>query len=377
MAPAQNPVAEVLASFRVVSPSAVDQQLTRFLRRLILDGSLLGGCRLPSTAELARMWQTPIATVQAALTPLVHAGLLQRKQRLGTVVRLRPRGITRIGIYCLNDSTRNGQVRFTHSLIQALHQHLLSAGISPVFFFDPRVDENRIEPFADLLHAARTHQVDAVIAPETDLRTTPWLSTLPVPTVILGSGNDPREMWFDLAQFGRTGAACLVANGCRSLGLISVIARTQQSHQVMTGTFAAIAAEAGITLRPQWIIAPDQALPEYHAERFGYEAIRRLIQEPERPDGLLVFTDRTSRGVLLGLLPFLHTGEAGPRLVLHRNRGMPFHCPLPAHFLELDPTAVAAALLAAVQQSYMGENPGRFLPHFTISEPEPAAEPLL
>ena len=82
------------------SPRHIHRRITTELRERILRGEWRPGRKLPRMHDLAREYGTSYFTVQTALTPLVEQGLLERRRRVGTVVRHNPAVLTCAGIYC-------------------------------------------------------------------------------------------------------------------------------------------------------------------------------------------------------------------------------------------------------------------------------------
>ena len=61
-------------------------QLSTSLQAAIANGTLRSGDKLPTEVELVRLTPFSLGTVQRAIRSLVSAGLIERKQRLGTFV---------------------------------------------------------------------------------------------------------------------------------------------------------------------------------------------------------------------------------------------------------------------------------------------------
>lgn len=346
-------------------PPTRPQQLTDWLRAQVLSGALAPATRLPTTQELARRWNVHITVAQAALTPLVAEGLLLRRPRLGTVVRGTAAPLGRVAVFHPEPAHWSGGERFTHRLVRTVAARLDGAGIATCTLADNRGEHEREAIPADLLRLARSRQIDAVIACETHPYVDRWLATLPVPSVSCGSGAHPHQVWFDLAQFARAGIEQLAARGCRSVGLISVLPRRRDDEAPnLTGRlhegFLAAVTDADLATRDEWIRIPrDHHLAaEPVAERFGYDAMRALWSQAERPDGLLIFTDLAARGALMALHGFLGDGRPPPRLVLHRNSELGLFCPLPADHLAISVATVADALIAQVQGLHRGRSTG-------------------
>ncbi len=355
---------DVLSDFKVTQPVAQHEQITAFMRQQIHSGTLAAGSRLPTTQELARGWGVTITVIQSALAPLVREGLLLRRPRLGTVVRERSPTLMRVGLYRISDPAREGADHFSRRLAAVSVAQLAQRGIDTELFTDLRPENERTEPSPPLMQAIRTGRIDAVIGCESEARVNPWLAHLSVPSVLYGAPGFANGIGHDLQQFGRAGVACLAARGCRSAGLVSVFPTDKvmlespgnHSNELYRGFLDAVSA-TGLSTRPTWIGTPrpEVFLYESKAEQFGYDAIRAMWSQPERPDGVVVFTDLAARGVIMGLLSCLNDDQPKPHLVLHRNSELGLFCPLAADYLDVSLAGLAATLIDRLERQRAGE----------------------
>lgn len=353
------PTAAPIDRFQLIRPAASHEQITAFLREQILSGALAPQARLPTTQELTRRWGVPIATIQRAFVPLVREGLLLRRPGFGTVVRGSAAALTSVGIYQPVSLDWQGGERFANRLAELLVDHLVAAGLAAPRFYDRRPGGERSQPLPELAQAARSRQIDAVIAVETDANTSAWIDRLPVPSALYGSGGKVNQLWFDMPAFAAQGLAGLAARGCRRVGLVTVLPADPSAPQRdLAGAFRDQLAAHGLETRPEWIRmpGPGQAVIERDAERFGYEEIHALWSGAERPDGLLVYTDHVAHGVVMGLLS-LGVQAAPPHLMLHRNAGLDLFCPLPADFLESSAQMIADRLMALIVAQHQRRRP--------------------
>lgn len=349
-----------LADFRLLRPLAKHAQITAFLRDQIISGALAPEARLPTTQALAAQWSVPIATIQAAFVPLVKEGLLLRRPGLGTLVRQSAPALKQIGIYQPVVLDWHGGERFAYRLADMVEAHLATAGIVGTRLVDRRASGQRTEPLPELLQAAHSRQLDAVIVTEADERCAPWLERLPVPIAFYGSGRGTNEVWFDFDDFAAQGLARLAAQGCRRVGLISVLSPdaayapgTRPFACDLHAAFVTGVAAHGLVTRPEWIRAPQpgDTVSEGEAEHFGYAQAHAIWSAAERPDGLLIYTDRAARGAVMALLA-LGAQAAPPKLVLHRNAELGLFCPLHADYLEASISATADRLIAIINAQH-------------------------
>ncbi len=363
-----------LGDFQLVQPIAQHEQIAHFLRQQVATGALPPGTRLPTTKELARTWGVTISCIQAAVTPLVREGLLLRRPRVGTIVRERSATLMRVALYRPSDPAREARDHFARSLAAVVAARLERSGVASELLTDLRPEGEQTAPPSELKAGMRQRGVDAVIACESNERADPWLGQLAVPVAALTPERSANGVWFDHGQFAREGVACLAARGCRSVGLISALNPRRATalgaphpFRELADGFRRAAAEHGMTLHERWLRQPaeDVAVVEADAERFGYDHARSMCAAADRPDGILVTTDITARGALLGLMA-LADGSRPPRLVLHRNAETGLFSPLPADFLELSIDRVAAALIASIERQRGGETAPHALLPFSV-----------
>lgn len=342
------------------------RQIADHLRQAIRTKRYAPGTRLPSTQALAAEYKTHVPTVHQALQDLVREQLLVRTPRVGTFVRQRAAKLTRIGLYLTGEFTSDVTFRFVHMLQQAVNRLCREEGMELSTWVDPRPKAAQTTAPQALLDAIAEGEVQAVLAPMTDLHHLPWQCALPVPVTFLTSEWHDQAVLFDYRQFLDDGLAALAAQGCRRPGIITVLPmqsvadarlRRRTTGSLAVEEFRELARGHGLTTDPGWIRTATGELGQASAdiERFGYESTLSLLQGKSRPDGLLVFTDIAAQGVLLALA---HRHVRVPEdlcLALHRNAACGLFCPVPAAFLDVDERAVAAALLAQLRRQHGGE----------------------
>lgn len=352
-----------LADFTLAEDVSAQHQIAAHVRQLVLSGRLAPGTKLPATQELAARWGAPVATVHAALTPLVKEGLLRRRQRAGTTVRARRARLQRVGVYVPGYKSLAMHTGFAQALLAALEQELASRGMESIFWIDPRTVVAQRQLWPELAAAAAEQRLDALIVPITDQPHLAWLRKLPVLTAFGSTAPLPNVVWQDLAQLAATGLQELAAQGARSVGLIAVVApravrggAAPHPHHRLFQQWERSVAELGLVCRPQWLKYPPlhKYIAENHAAQFGYDSLRALCQESPRPEGVLVFTDVAASGVIMALLEQQVPVPAEMKLVLHRNVEVGLLCPFPATFLDASARDYAAALVDQIEAQAAG-----------------------
>ncbi len=366
----------LLSQFVPATTASKRQQITTYLRNLVISGELPPGTRLPPTQLLAEQWNAPVATVQMALTPLVKEGLLLRRPRLGTIVRERRHQLKRVALYLTSHLGMEGSAGYGRALVVALREGLSARGIETMFLVDPRPSEIRNQAWDELITLTESRRLQGLIAPVVDELRLAWLTKLPVPAAFGGSSRLPNVVCMDHSQFADAGLRELLARGCRSAGLISVVPRRHNTesaaphlYDLLYRQFVRTAAETGMEIRDDWVFAPDADtyVSENDAQQFGYDAIRSLWGKQERPDGLLVYTDVAARGVILGLLEMQVRVPEALKLVLHRNAEVGLLCPFDTGFLDTHVKTVAEKLIDIVVRQADGQTVNSFLLPFALT----------
>ncbi|MCK6490863.1 MAG: GntR family transcriptional regulator [Planctomycetes bacterium] len=362
------------AGFNALRPQPVDEQIADLLRRRIASGELPPGARLPPTDVLARQLGVTITRLQSALRPLVRAGLLERRQRQGTVVRAAPPAIARVGLYRGATSGWGGRDRYAARLERLLTANLAALGVACTPFHDHRPEAQRVTLLAELRQALRAGSIDALIACESDRHLQRLLRSLPIP--VAGGGGSRGQSGtgdYDFRQFADAGVACLAARGCRSAGLIAVAGDPPAggrppAHAAcrLPALFRQACQAHGLATADGWLHRPAGGVREAEAEAFGRACVQALWAGPAHPDGLLVYTDLAARGVVAGLLAALDDDTPPPALALHRNRELGLFCPFPADFLEARLEHMAEALWQRVLAQRQGLAPPAAPLPFTV-----------
>jgi len=347
---------------------SAQEQITNYFRGEIYNGNLKPGVKLSSNLELATRWTTHQNTVQRAMVPLVKEGLLLRIPYVGTFVRQREEKLTCVGVYGDCGAMNSGNSPFAHAMRQALKEELRNAGIEMDLWMDPRPLEQQLhEPWKPLFKAAEQRRFQAFIGAETNTSLVQWQNKLPVPVAFLGAPTSvPNNVDMDLRQFVEGSLGELARQGCRSVGLIApILAAPNPGHPVggdvrsfgMLEHFTDVADDLGLTVKNDWMrVIKDQPAGVQGDEHFGYEQFLKLWNQPEKPEGLLIFYDTTVRGSLMAIREKQVRVPDELKLVLHKNETIELLCPMPATFVVASERGMARALIEQVQKQFRGES---------------------
>ena len=343
-------------------PKVVYRQISEQIRELIVSGQLQPGTKLPPTDELAVKWQTHVATIHAALTPLVKEGLLTRQPKIGTFVSKRRSRLSDVGIYYDSNIWLNQANAFKRAVHVELARLLEAEKINARVWFDPRNERQRGKPWGELVSAIERRAVQAVIATDIPDEVVAWLQSLPVLTAYFTPAALPNRVSLDFDQFAEASVALLKKQGCRSAGIISILepgkptsGRTGALKSDFYERFSSVCQEQGIEVRPGWMRMAHDFVRDESQEEFGYNEFRQIWRQPQRPDGLVVFPDTSVPGVILSLLEQRVNVPDELKLVAHKHAEINFLCPLPITYLYSSTAQVARALLSQIERQFEGE----------------------
>jgi DNA-binding transcriptional regulator YhcF (GntR family) len=345
--------------------AGVEAQIRDHIRGLILSGDLANGEKLPPTEQLAGLFSAGSQTVQRALTPLVKEGLLLRRPKHGTFVRQREERLTCVGLYLREDFMARHSSNFQLALQAEIKKELHRLGIRVAVWVDPRPPEEQAAPWPELCKAIRYRELQGLIVPVVDKQLS-WLTKLQVPSAVMVSSTLSSGVDTDLGQMAELSLRSLVAQGCRSVGVVTPLFPSlgvepdgsKNSILDFFDCFTELAGELGVTIKNEWMRVPgsraDPRSLQSH-EQFGYTEFLALWDQPDRPDGLIVYPDATGRGVITGLLMKQVRVPDDLKLVLHKNETDTLLCPLPVTLAVLSEREVALALIEQVQRQFRGE----------------------
>jgi DNA-binding LacI/PurR family transcriptional regulator len=220
----------------------------------------------------------------------------------------------------------------------------------------------------DLAEAILQRHIQCVIAPSVKRFDERYLARLSIPTAFLSNSFSPNRVNFDTENLFRGALQRLAAQGCRSVGLISHIAWSKDEkddEHNFYRLFRQTLEETGLVTRKEWIRCPAKHFPDF--ELVGYREFKALWDLRHKPDGIIVYSDTSARGVITAVL---ETGiRVVPRkmkFVFHRNAHVRLLCPFPVTWAILDEDSVAQALIRLIQKQFNGEKNSPVLLPYTF-----------
>jgi len=343
------------------------QQTAERLRAKILSQCKPGDL-LDSETVLAKKLGVSVATMRSAMQILTQEGLVERRQKRGTIV-LEPPTNRHVGILLELDIVHPRASQFYMRVTYRLRKRFADAQIPVKLYFGDVAPGEDIAhtTCADFLKAAEDNKLSAAIG----LASTPrdgWLETLQkrgVPAV--GSLESyPYGVGFDMALIAEAGIKRLLAMGCRKPVMIGLDWQTR-SNELQDQIFCDTLRSAGLS--------PDatRQIRRVNSGQPGaaWEAVRDFwIFSQEKPDGLLVADDTLLQDAVLALLELGIKVPQELKVVSHTNKGVQFFYPFPLTCLETDPEEMADSVFDMCTTLMRGQSPAqaRRLLSATISD---------
>jgi len=326
------------------------------IRGQILDGTWLPGVQLPATDKLADTWKASYGTVHTALQSLAKEGWIERLDGSGTFVTEFKNRFACAGIYHSVDIFATEASAFSRALHTSLVKQLGALEKQTEVFVDSRPEPEQTTLLPALTDAIRLRRIQCLLAPTINAFDAPALARLRLPSAFTVNPSSTSQVIFDMKSMLREAARELVAQGCRSIGLISHIMPDDPTELIahFYDFFDQAAHEHGLATRAEWIRQPKRFTTEF--ERHGYHAFKALWSQPERPDGVVVYPDLVARGVIAAVLE-LGVREIPSRMkfVFHRNDFLQPLCPFAATWAVSNVERVAAELITLLQLQFAGE----------------------
>ena len=238
--------------FTIEPAVPVHRQIERFLRRQIETAQLRPNEVLPSTAELARTWHVGSKEVQKAMGRLQAEGLVERRRKVGTVVR-DGTAVSVIGVLFGPDLNRES-AWFCRALLKGIEEALGDGGAAEFPFSQARGWMTRVH--GDLTPLARQSAADIARTPtyrrlSADVANHPfrgWLAiqtpppetldmvrrltpdrTLPVARLGEGMEPVPTDVTSDWPAFGRLAMEAIHRHGRRRVVCLNSITPLERS----------------------------------------------------------------------------------------------------------------------------------------------------
>jgi DNA-binding LacI/PurR family transcriptional regulator len=326
------------------------------IRGQIIDGTWIPGAQLPATDKLADTWNASYGTVHTALQSLAKEGWIERLDGSGTFVAEFKNRFVCAGIYHGTDIFAAEESAFVRALHTSLVKQLGALDKTTQVFVDSRPEHEQSELLPALTDAIRLRRIQCLVAPTLNSFDAPSLARLRLPSAFTMNPSSTNQVINDMKSMLREAVRRLASQGCRSAGLISHIVHgslTEPAANFYT-LFEQAVREHGLATRDEWIRRPEGTIGDF--ERYGYREFKALWNQPDRPEGVVVYPDLVARGVISAVLELgVREIPAQMKFVFHRNDFSHPLCPFAATWAVSDVERVAAELIKLIQRQFEGE----------------------
>lgn len=374
--------------FQIQAVVPSDVQIERFLEQQIRDGDLVHTQRLPTTAELARLWRVDRSAVQRALSRLAHKGLLVRKPRCGTFVSVKT-AMPTLAVVIGSELARE-ESRFYREILRAVTEEARAEKWDCCWY--DKVQPNLLEWPHGRLHDASHWPLKGILWIDVDLDLAVRFGVpSTIPQVHFGMRGGSPSVDVDMYAFVQNAIDCLVRHGRHSL--IYIRAHVIHGFHADVDGFLDGLRRHGLPPRPDAIVAlehlRDLITQGISVEQFGHDRMIELINDWNRnrtwPDAMIVSDDVVLKGMAIALrecrshVPSSFLIAAG----LNQNIRYPYHVPLLE--FQLPVCTIAKQLLSLLRDLTLGKpaptkpilvqheipsnNPNAFISHEPVSQP--------
>lgn len=318
------------------------EQIAAHLRRLLRDGRLQPGARLPAERDLARLFRVSLTTVNKAMATLERDRLLERAPRRGTFVRADACRGTVAVVFHIDPVSGFTGGPFFRTLVHRLGERLGMAGFRPHHCLSHGGDDAAvlasIQP-----ESALWNEVAAVVTHGPSALFQEAFGRRGIPVVALGEAPAARlRVYNDHDELARLAVRHLAERGCRRIGGLFREAWTEETASVVG--FRAALADLG---RP---CEPGLCACGLDWARGGYSGMETLWHGNPRPDGLFMADDNLA----LGAGEFLvDRGVRTPqqlKIVTHATAGVPMPFALDFTRCQFDLEAFCGAIATLVEK---------------------------
>lgn len=349
---------------KIETPLTINQQIERFLRKLIQQSQGDENFRLPSTKELAKKWGVSCTAIDQAMAPLVAEGLLERRRKRGTFIKGNA-GQSVIGII-FGSSISDEMAHFHRALRSQLAAeisgkadlnwtHRTYEGFyglidDPEFCKSPScrnfLDDLSNYNFRGIVLISRKPELVNILKPDFSLpsvRLGPYVKEFP-------------DVVMDVAAFGADSIKYLAAKGCRRIAYLRTFSLTTTFKADIDAVNAAAAACSLPTPEIQEIsisASEARAMVEFEAFDLTCSLVKKW-NSSVWPDAIIVSDDIAMRGAAMALIRNTSILPEKLQLMTLANEGLLQHYGLPVTRYEFSSNAVAKALVGLLADKIEG-----------------------
>ena len=338
------------------------RQIEALIRADIESGKIPCGSRFPTVQSLAKQYATSVFTIQKALNILAEDGLIERMRGRGTLVTSNCTKLSNVGIYFGSELWQGSEMEYSRSLYERLSCKLDSKKIKHRLWVDTRTSAKLSEPLPELVEELSRRAYQGLIVGIANPSEMSWLTKLGLLLALNGTAPIPSRVGEGTANMFDLVLEDLKERGCRTVGLITPVPVGESPVPAFAGNdegffnnFIRHLGTFGLTTQNSWVRAQSKTLPNREHEEFGYREFQSIWNQPQRPDGLFVYTDIVGKGVITSILQKSISVPKDLKLVFHKNEGTQIYCPLEASWLVTNPGDVADALISLLERQFSGQ----------------------
>ncbi|AHF91699.1 GntR family transcriptional regulator [Opitutaceae bacterium TAV5] len=345
----------------IQTADSTDIQLERQLRRLIEEGTLKPGQRLPSVADMARELRVSTVSLNRALSRLAASGLVDRRQRRGCFVA---QGQKLMNVAVVMESSLSDEPAW---FARTLMNHLRLEGSRLGWIcrmYDGawsfrRQEGERVDPvFNQLMTDLSNYSFTGII----DLNSVLQGGNLPVedhklPVVHWGVESETPDVLLDYRDFAWQSVRHLASLGRRRIAYVRSFAEAENDRLDDLEGLSAAVRELGLPEPEILQLQVDRGGASF--EREGYQRVLQAAPSwsgrADRPDALIVSDDIAARGVALALVKRQISVPDDIVVLTLANKGINLHYGVPVLRYDVDIKEIASRLLSLLMRRTLGQ----------------------
>ncbi|MFZ2654103.1 MAG: substrate-binding domain-containing protein [Victivallales bacterium] len=312
--------------------------IANHVEKLIRQGKLSHGQKLPTTADFAKMFNVTVPTAQQSLSTLMGKGLLKRSTRLGTFINTSP-------------MSKNIAVVFGHDPFGQQNYYIRQL----LKYFGEIGDETALNISCHFTLSGSSFESQSRMLRE-DVKNGRYACIIPISGNIdmmkwVESQKDVPWIWppeIDVQSMVHDGFSYLLGKG---FGKIAFVSGESTDKYII-----------GQEYQGAWSAFAEKGLPmpgdmfKYWGEsaESGCSQIKKLMSNKKsRPEALFISHDLLTKEALRGLDEMGLKIPDDIALLTHANKGDVFESRIPLTRMEIDPYEVAAATMNYIKNKCM------------------------
>ncbi|MBC2602547.1 substrate-binding domain-containing protein [Puniceicoccus vermicola] len=262
----------------------------------------------------------------------------------------------RVVVYCGADAKIHQSSLFYLHLFWAIIEKGRKLGFEMIPLMDTRPEKGRFGAPPEMVQIEKAGSIDGYVAIMAYDSMVEWIRETGKPLTVL-NGSSP-DVGFDMKEMAEMSIRRLAAQGAHSLGLMIP---PEMANAEVLEMLDEVSEELNITINYEWIMVSHKPM-----EIKGYHQFQSLWDLKSKPDGLLIYPDVMSRGVVSAIVERRLCVPEDLKLILHRNAESPYVVPFPCDWIEMSADPIADGLLEALQAKLQGKQlPMRWI-HFKL-----------